>query len=149
MFVFIWQTVAAADTVYGQQSTEVRLRSDTADNIIWDRYTKTPNSNSPSTTSALSRINFDSADSGKPLHTVIDRVAAEQTRNAGSKNLIIVAGRSRRMAPESHKTELQALIQEKGGHIGSTVSKTLGDVGAALVATGTTASLLIMQAADP
>jgi hypothetical protein len=59
--------------------------------------------------------------------------------------MIVVAGRSRRMAVEFHKAELQKLILDSGSPIGSSVSKTLGDVGAALVATSTNASLLVLQ----
>ena len=46
---------------------------------------------------------------------------------------------------EYHNAELQQLIVESGSPIGSSVSKTLGDVGAALVATSTNASLLVLQ----
>ena len=59
--------------------------------------------------------------------------------------MIVVSGRSRRMAVEYHQAELQRIIAEGGSPIGSSVAKTLGDVGAALVATSTSASLLILQ----
>lgn len=50
------------------------------------------------------------------------------------------------MAVESHQGELRQLVSERGSSVGSEVSKTLGDVGAALVVGGTNASLLVMQA---
>lgn len=121
------------------------MTSDTADNVIWDRYTR--HAADTKTVSALSRITFSVQDSAQPLHTVIDLVKAQVTGVAAKRNLVVLAGRSRRMAVESHKVELQELITEQGSSIGSSVPKTLGDVGAALVAAGTTASLLILQAA--
>lgn len=76
----------------------------------------------------------------------MDLVSQEVSRLEVSKNLVVLLGRSRRMAVESFATELGLLAAEKGNTVGSSVPKTLGDVGAALVATGTSASLLIMQA---
>ncbi|KAJ7579934.1 Sodium/hydrogen exchanger family-domain-containing protein [Mycena floridula] len=131
-------TVAAADTVYGQPDTEFRLASDTADNLIWDRYTRTE---------SLSRITFNQKQSPSPLSAVIQFVSDEASTVGAGKNLIVVTGRSRRMAVESHKAELTKLIADSPSSIGSSVPKTLGDVGAALVAAGAKANLLIVQAA--
>lgn len=70
------------------------------------------------------------------------------TRISGSdKTLIVLVGRSRRMAVESLYRELGSLITESGSSISTSVPKTLGDVGAALVATNVNASLLVLQAA--
>ena len=70
------------------------------------------------------------------------------TRISGSdKTLIVLVGRSRRMAVESLYGELPSLITETQSSISTSVPKTLGDVGAALVATNVNASLLILQAA--
>ncbi|RDB19933.1 K(+)/H(+) antiporter 1 [Hypsizygus marmoreus] len=143
----IHQTVAAADTVYGQHNTETRLASDTADNLTWNHYAS-PSGSSPrdvDTVSALSRITFSTVSSAKPLHTVVDLVANEVSQH---KNVIVVTGRSRRLAVESHRSELQQIIAESGASVGSSVSKTLGDVGAAFVASNTGASLLILQASS-
>jgi hypothetical protein len=52
------------------------------------------------------------------------------------------------MAVKSHEEELRQIILEAGGHMGSSVPKTLGEVGAALVAKGLHTSLLVMQAAE-
>lgn len=140
-------TVAAADTVYGNQTTQTRLASSTADGLIWDKYTKPPSETpSPALTVALSRISFSMEASTAPLRTVIDLAQASLTQNVG-KTLIVFLGRSRRMAVESHQAELRQIMIEAGGHMGSSVPKTLGDVGAALVAKGVHTSLLVMQAA--
>ncbi|KAK0447781.1 Sodium/hydrogen exchanger family-domain-containing protein [Armillaria borealis] len=137
-------TVAAADTMYGYQNTQTKLASDTADNLIWHKYTSTPLSgHTPAIASALSRITFTTQEAHEPLHAVLDLVNAER----GGTNAIVVMGRSRRMAVESHKKELAKIVADKGGSIGSSVAKTLGDVGAALVADGARASLLVVQAA--
>ncbi|KAJ7145205.1 hypothetical protein C8R43DRAFT_1237633 [Mycena crocata] len=140
-------TMPAADTVYGQQTTQTRLVSDTADNLIWDRYTHFSSSHSGGLTSALSRMTFTKTESAEPLHKIVGLVEAESSRLALGKNLMVVVGRSRRMAVESHNAELQQLISSKGTSIGSAVAKTVGDVGAALVASGTRTSLLVLQAA--
>lgn len=57
-------------------------------------------------------------------------------------------GRSRRMAVDSLAGELKAIIASTGSSIGSSVARTLGDVGAALVAGGVGVSLLVLQAAS-
>ena len=140
------QTLAAADTVYAQQNTESRLASDTADNLIWNKYTTSSTSYSPRIKEALNRINFSIKSSSQPLHILIDLIN-QDISTVTSKNMIVMVGRSRRMAVESHHNELQQLITEKGSSIGSAVPKTLGDVGAALVAMEVKANLLILQAA--
>lgn len=140
-------TLAAADTVYGPQNTEARLASDTADNLIWDKYTHPSRSHSPRIKAALDRITFSVQQSSQPLHTLIELTNQEILELNSPKNMIVMAGRSRRMAVESHHAELQQLILERGSSIGSAVPKTLGDVGAALVAAETKANLLILQAA--
>ncbi|KAG6856993.1 hypothetical protein H0H87_011087 [Tephrocybe sp. NHM501043] len=136
------QTIAAADTVYAQGDTQTRLASTTADSLTWDKYAS-PASAEDDTT--LARIKFSTISSAQPLHTIVDLVGehAKETRN-----LIIIAGRSRRMAVESHASELQSLISDAGASMSSMVPKTLGDVGAALVVTGAAASLLVLQAAS-
>ncbi|KAF8165761.1 Sodium/hydrogen exchanger family-domain-containing protein [Crassisporium funariophilum] len=137
-------TAAAADTVYGQHNTQTRLESDTADNITWDRYAQTSKSNP-----VFSRITFQIHSTSTPLHAVTD-LAKEEAKNSVStcgKALIVLAGRSRRMAVEALGGELRTLITDAGSSISTSLPKTLGDVGAALVATNVNASLLILQAA--
>ncbi|KAF7294212.1 hypothetical protein HMN09_01149600 [Mycena chlorophos] len=135
------QTMAAADTVYGQQTTETRMVSDTADNILWDRL-------SASAPVVAGQATFQKKDAPQPLHAICELVETECAiaQNQG-RPLIVFAGRSRRMAVESHKGELESIVSGKGTAIVSALSKTVGDVSAALVASGTSASLLVMQAA--
>lgn len=71
--------------------------------------------------------------------------AASQADSFHSKMLIVLAGRSRRIAVEYLSAELSILTSD-GSSVSSAVPRTLGDVGAALVATGVNASLLILQA---
>ncbi|KAK7054009.1 K(+)/H(+) antiporter 1 [Favolaschia claudopus] len=137
-------TMAAADTVYGQHNTQTRLVSDTADNLLWDRFTVPSSSRTAAVTNALARITFKKYDSREPLHKIVELVDKESASLAG-KSLIVFLGRSRRMAVESHKSELQRLMSKAA--IGSAVAKTVGDVGAALVTSGSKASLLVLQAA--
>lgn len=149
IFLFLTQTVAAADTVYGQPNTETRLASDTADNIIWDRYTRPNTSHSVNLASALSRITFVTESSSTPLRRVTELVKEEAAESVAesSKTIIVLAGRSRRLAVESLSGELRKLTADTASSISSSVPKTLGDIGAALVATNVNASLLILQAA--
>ena len=93
--------------------------------------------------SALTRITFTEESTSKPLHRTIE-MAAQLAQSP--RSLFIVAGRSRRMAVDSHQAELRQLIAEKGISVGSEAPKTLGDVAAAYVATGVNASLVVLQA---
>ena len=137
------QTMAAADTHYGEVTEQHRIVSDTADNLLWDKYVQKDTSLNASELEALSRINFVTKGSPGLLHTV-----AEEANNLlkQSNDLIIVLGRSRRMATESHAGELREIIAERGSSVGTSVAKTLGDVGASLVVMNVHASLLVMQA---
>jgi hypothetical protein len=140
-------TLAALDTVYGNQTTQTRLASSTADSLIWEKYTGSTSEERPaSLLTALSRITFSSQVSPTPLHSVIELAEASLSQNE-DKSLMIFVGRSRRMAVESHQAELLQLMAETGNHMGSSVPKTLGDVGAVLVAKGIHTSILVMQAA--
>lgn len=49
------------------------------------------------------------------------------------------------MAVERLDGELRSIMSQRNAAMGSTVKKALGDVGAALVATGADASLLVVQ----
>jgi hypothetical protein len=135
-----------ADTVYGHGNTTTRLESDTADTLLWDRYATPSDAHSPAITSALRRIEFTHQSSSKPLHAVLDK-AANQVQQAQGRTLVVVVGRSRRLATESHQAELRQIVGERGLTASSdSVPRTLGDVGAALVASGVGASIMVMQA---
>ncbi|CAL1700243.1 unnamed protein product [Somion occarium] len=132
------------DTAYGAGNTQTRLQSDTTDNLLWERYS---NNASPEVADALHRVNFEWERSSKPLHAVLD--AASQTINHRSREnlrVVVVVGRSCRMALESHTSELRELIIERSISMGSDVAKTLGPLGAAFVATNANTSLLVLQA---
>ena len=137
---FPQQTAAAVDTIYGQSNTQTRLESDTADNLTWAQFTN------PMTTNP--RVTFHTETTLTPLTAVVDMIKAEATLRAlSSKTMIVLVGRSRRMAVESLYGEFHALIAKSASSISSSLPKTLGDVGAAMVATSVNASLLVLQAA--
>ena len=120
------------------------MQSDTADNLLWDRFI---NSRAPELADALSRIHFDEVKSSQPLHALLD-TAAQTITEKGQQNIrtLVVAGRSRTMAIESHANELRQLIVERGVTMSSDAPKTLGPIGAAFIATNTNMSLLVLQA---
>jgi len=91
---------------------------------------------------ALNRVNFLEESSSRPLHAVVD-IASE---NVKTKRLLVIVGRSRRLATDSHQTELKEILTEKSNPIGFEVSKTLGEVATAFVASGVDANILVMQA---
>jgi len=132
------------NTVYSPLGTQVRMQSDTADNLLWDRVTSTNSSFSAEVRAAMSRISFRSETAARPLHRMLELANNEASRT--SKPLLVVAGRSRRMAVESHKRELQQLITERGASLASEVSNTLGDVASVFVVVGGNVSLVVMQA---
>ncbi|TDL29894.1 hypothetical protein BD410DRAFT_780399 [Rickenella mellea] len=135
------------DTVYGAHNTETRLASDTADNILWSNYTTGASNLLPNTAAALKRITFTEQATSDPLHSIIALAANEAKGTAESwRSLIVVLGRGRRMASETHQKELRQVIADYGT-VGNEVPRTMGDVAAALVAADTTASLLVLQAA--
>lgn len=128
-------TVTAADTVYGAQTTETRLASDTADNILWNRLSAAHGA----------RILFSTYETPRPLRYVVETV--KELSQSSSPNIIVMTGRSRRMAVLSHTIELNGIVAERNVTMGSLVPKTLGDVGAGLLVSGSNASLLVMQEA--
>ncbi|KAG6872565.1 hypothetical protein C0995_008838 [Termitomyces sp. Mi166 len=141
----VLQTLAAGDTVYAQHDTQTRFVSETADNLVWERYASASVSYDAETVAALSRISFTTLQTSTPLHAIID-YTTKIPRTDSARDMIVVTGRSRRMTVEAHAAELYKVITEVGASISSSVPKTLGDVGAALVASNTHASLLILQA---
>jgi len=147
------------DTVYGQHNTETRMMSETADNIAWAKYASPP-AGSPASP-ALSRIRFHELVSPIPLRAAIQEASASVLENGAGggeggdggwgpqglgDRLIIVAGRSRRLAVENHTTELKDLMDEHG-KLGSGVQKTIGDVATAFVLAGVGTGVVVLQAA--
>ncbi|KAI0689225.1 cation/H+ exchanger [Cytidiella melzeri] len=132
------------DTVYAARDTQTRLASDSADNIQWEKYTSQP---VPEVAAALSRVTFSEETTSLPLHSVLD--ASSRTFIQSSRlRPIVVLGRSRQMAIESHAAEIGALLSETGATLSPETTKTLGDVGSAFVVKNVNASLLVLQASS-
>lgn len=94
----------------------------------------------------MKRITFRELNVTRPLKTTLDLVASETRETAETwKNLIVVVGRSRRMASETHHVELK-LIQVEHTSIPGDVRRTFGDVASALVSGGLSTGLLVLQA---
>ncbi|KAG8960213.1 K(+)/H(+) antiporter [Tulasnella sp. 408] len=139
------------DTVYPRESSQTHAQSEMADNIAWTKYT----SSSPDTPrsaalrSALGRVQFSSIESDKPLKSILDQTSEEGKKvkdEHTKKSLLVVSGRGRRLAAESHTSELRDILASHGG-TGAEVRKTLGDVACALVVSNVKAGLLVVQAA--
>ena len=137
-------TTGFPDTMYGNATTQTRLQSQTPDGITWARYASTSTAPSPEDGEALSRVAFEELASPDPLHAALHRV-----RMLPPRPVVVVVGRSRRLAVEDYHAELRALEAEHGAApVHSDVRKTIGDVGTAFVMTGIDANLLVMQASS-
>lgn len=142
------------DTIYGAQSTENQLQSDTADNLIWNKHS-TQGGDKETLEGARKRMTFKVVNTSSPLRESLAQAATEMQMSSTNNSLMIVTGRSRRAAP-SHSTELQQYLKEhvvsKSGEVGSLgiaassdVRKTLGDIASAIVVSGSASSLLVVQ----
>lgn len=144
------QPTGFPDTVYPAENTQTRLASDTADNILWSHYTNkaTVEELPAHIREALWRLNFSHLTATSPLRSVIQRGSAEASSSAGA-SFLIVLGRSRRLATESHRIELSKIIAEQSHtSISEDIAKTVGDVATGFMAAGVSASgLLVIQAA--
>ena len=134
--------------MYGQANTQTLLQSETADNITWSSYASYPGQDQHNLlTDALSRVHFTELATPYPLHAAVEDASSLLNDLIEKKSrLLVVAGRSRRLAAESHHTELKLLMEERGS-VGSEVKKTIGDVATAFVVSGCKAGLIVMQAA--
>ncbi|KAG8991579.1 K(+)/H(+) antiporter [Tulasnella sp. 427] len=139
------------DTVYPRESTQTRAQSEMADNIAWTKYTSA-SSDTPRSAAlrgALGRVQFSEIESSTPLKSILD-LTSEEGKKAKDvntkKSLLVVCGRGRRLAVESHAAELRDLLASHGGSSGE-VRKSLGDVACALVVSNVKAGLLVVQAA--
>jgi K+:H+ antiporter len=135
--------------MYGHATTQTRLQSETADGISWARYA-TPSAVEHNYThpirDALLRATFEELASPTPLHAALQRVRLQQEQQEQHSSVIVVLGRSRRLAVEDHHAEIRALENEYGASVRADVRKTVGDVGTAFVMAGVDANLLVMQA---
>ncbi|KZT60166.1 hypothetical protein CALCODRAFT_480889 [Calocera cornea HHB12733] len=141
------------DTVYGQNTTQFRIASSAADDIAWETFARPSGETAPRSAfleEALTRVAFTTLTSSQPLHLLAQR-AHQEERDAGSwKSLVIIVGRGRRLATESHHGELNQMLVEHGRDtsINSDIRKTIGDVASAFVISGSKASLLVMQSSE-
>jgi len=130
------------DTVYAAHTTATRLQNQTADEMAWEKFTS-----DSSSYQATHNVEFTSIHSPTPLKAfqTVTRTIQSQADTTG--RLLIVIGRSRRLAVESHHSELAGIIKEVGhGHLSSEFRKTIGDVASALVVGGIGADMLVLQA---
>jgi hypothetical protein len=130
--------------VYSQQGTQVRLESDTADNVLWNRVTSPNPSFSAEIRAALTRISFRTESTVHPLHRMLELAESEASQT--SKPVLVVTGRSRRMTVESHKQELRRLGAEHNASLATEISKMFGDVASAFVVAKGNVSLIVTQA---
>lgn len=134
--------------MYGQPNTEIRMQSETADNIAWARYAgPQPDTSSSTSASALSRIQFRVFATPIPLRAAIQEANMQLEAGGCAARLLIVTGRSRRLAVENHRMELKELMEEYG-IVGSEVKKTIGDVAAGFVVAGCGVGVVVLQAAN-
>ena len=125
------------DTIYGQATTETHLNSHTADHVAWTKVTD------PHAIPSFS-VTFDDIASPRPLHAAINHLAAVAAAHK-SKSILVVTGRSRRLAVDSHQAELRQYVQELGASSPGEMRKTIGDPASAFVL-GTKHQLLVFQA---
>ena len=137
------------DTVYGVQNTQTKLHSDTADNLLWTRYSTTASQVKlpHNVQDALSRIDFRDVGASTPLHTVLTYVTPGALTTSPGE-LLFVSGRSRRLAVDSHREELKSISIENGKNASviAELSKVFGDVTTAVLAAGHQMSILVLQA---
>ena len=139
------------DTVYAHQNTHTRLQSETADDVTWGLYAGGGETDGLSevTKEALTRVEFLEMKTPKPLHAIVGRVGEIVDGMSERKaRVLVMVGRSRRLAVEDHTAELREVMHNRKP-IGGEVRRTIGDVGTALVASGVKAGVVVLQAANP
>ncbi|KAF8524646.1 cation/H+ exchanger [Hysterangium stoloniferum] len=145
-------TTGFADTIYAPQNTQTRMASDAADDIMWLRYAKhstvSHSQLSPQARSALCRMAFSVISSPLPLRSIIELAAKAASDAAnGNKSLLLVSGRGRRFAAETHRAELNSIMAESS--VNADIAKTVGEVGAGFIAAAIKASgILVLQAVN-
>jgi hypothetical protein len=107
---------------------------------------------------ALSHIKFQEESSSTPLALCIENLSkfSRDEQESGvqrgmRRNLIVVVGRGRRMAAESHHDELKTIMNDRGpqrARVAGDARKTVGDAATAFIISNTTdVSVLVVQAA--
>lgn len=113
--------------------------------MSWEKYTS---ETSPDL--APSNVELTSLRSPSPLEAFnnIAKTVYSQTVRNGSNRILIVVGRSRRLAVESHHAELTAMVKNGGHHLSGEFRKTVGDVASAIVIGGVRADMFVLQAGN-
>ena len=120
-----------------------QLQTHTADGLAWARYAAPSATPTREDGETLSRVTFEELAGPDPLHAALHRVRMLP------RPVVVVVGRSRRLAVEDYHAELRALEGVHGAApVHSDVRKTIGDVGTAFVVAGIDANLLVMQASS-
>ncbi|KIK70453.1 hypothetical protein GYMLUDRAFT_234917 [Collybiopsis luxurians FD-317 M1] len=140
------------DTVYGHANTATRMQSETADHLAWAQYTQPSDSAETGgfpSRAALSRIHFQDLSSPFPLHGIIAEANRLHSSSSSKIKLLVIAGRSRRLAIEDHSKEVKKIMEEQHAHgLGIEVRRTIGDVASAMVIAGCTQEILVVQAVN-
>lgn len=122
------------------------MQSEAADNVCWSGYeSPTTDHPSPVSDSALLRMEFKHVESPIPLHAIITE-ARDKTSLPRGKGILIVTGRSRRLAAENHRRELNDLMEEYQS-LSPDVMKTIGDVATSFVVSSCGSGIIVLQAA--
>ena len=116
--------------------------------MVWAKYASLdPSAGTPNALrAALSRIEFSDFSTPAPLHAAIQRASVIRTVH---KRLLIVNGRSRRLATESHHHELKRIFEEYRTTSPEIITKTIGDVAASMVVSSSASALVVLQAVTP
>lgn len=126
------------------------MQSETADNVAWAKYASPTAADAALMSSALSRMEFRERSTPIPLHLAVNEVKTYQetvSAEVRAARVLVVVGRSRRLAVENHAGELKDLIADYGS-VGTEVRKTMGDVASAFVVAGAGSGLVVVQAAE-
>lgn len=62
--------------------------------------------------------------------------------------MLVVVGRSRRLAVEDHTAELRQIFEERGSAGQDVIRKTIGDPATAVVASGCATAVVVLQASN-
>ena len=119
-----------------------------ADSVTWFKYAlPNPSVDIPNLLrAALSRIKFSDFSTPTPLHAAIQRASAIRTVH---RRLLVVTGRSRRLATESHHRELKEIFEEHQTTSPELVTRTIGDVASSMVISNSASALVVLQAVVP
>ncbi|KAJ7879936.1 Sodium/hydrogen exchanger family-domain-containing protein [Mycena olivaceomarginata] len=142
--------LTVASVMYGHHTTETRMQSETADNVAWAKYASPTIADAALMSSALTRMEFRERATPIPLHVAVNEVKTYQetvSSEVRAARVLVVIGRSRRLAVENHAGELKDLIADYGS-VGTEVRKTMGDVASAFVVAGAGSGLVVVQAAE-